>query len=100
MEVQWSAGSNLLFMVGTLEAALGPYRELTPEHLFLAVCKVCDLDDGELEQLAGAAKVAVDEARAESRELVQFMAQARVNAKKTRRELRRLLQRTGPRRQV
>lgn len=63
MASQLSAGSNLLFMVGTLEAESGPYREIMPEHLFLGGCKLTDLEDTEFPQLAEAAKVPVDGTR-------------------------------------
>ena len=92
MDIRLSAGSSLVFSIAALEAAIGHCKELTPEHLFLAMCKVCDLEENEFDQIAAALQVCGKEAKGEVRALGDLLEQGNVDFTRTRRELRKLLQ--------
>jgi ATP-dependent Clp protease ATP-binding subunit ClpC len=71
-----------------LEAALGVNRELMPEHLFLALCKLCDTTDGDLAELASAVKVDGAAMKEEIAAMRQVLSRAGVDVTQTRRRLR------------
>jgi ATP-dependent Clp protease ATP-binding subunit ClpC len=78
----------MLLAMASVEAALGQNRELLPEHLFLALCKSCDMTERELQELASAIKIEAATIQIEIATVAQIFSGAGVDVTRTRRRLR------------
>ena len=90
--IDMSAGTKVIFAVAALEAAAGRCRELGSEHVFLAMCKICDLDKDEVSRIAEATQVSLAEMQAEADNLGSLLSEAHVDLVEARRRLRKLLE--------
>ena len=88
-----SPGSLALVNMAALEAALTGCKEVEPEHLFLAVCKLADLSHHDMDALMEAPPELLAKVAAEATDLVAQLRQSGLDVTRARRGLRHRLRR-------
>ena len=91
MELRFSDGASLVYALASLEATAGQSERLYPEHLFLAMCKVCDLGQAEIGEMAQSSKLDLEKVKMELPRLEAPFVGARIDTTRTRRRLRQII---------
>ena len=91
-----SPGSVLTFNLAALETVLSRCKEIGPEHLFLALCKVCDLSTPDIKKMVKVTGNVVDRITDEASAVGDMLKEGDADPTQTRRRLRRLIGKETP----
>ena len=86
-----SPGAVFLFNVAALEATMTDCKEIEPEHLFLAMCKISDVSPNKMDKMVEAPQELLTRIKEETARVNSLLEKARLDPMKVRRRLRRLL---------